>query len=86
MGQFINDYEKSFPKEEEKKMVNLDEQDIPTMTFQDMKDYFNGLKESITAEMRKEILEYMRKENGVDDTDTQNNNNNNGVDDNNKEE
>ena len=85
MGQFINDYEKSFPQEEEKKMVNLDEQNIPTMTFQDMKDYFNGLKESITAEMRKEMLEYMHKENGVDDTNTQNQVNN-GVDDNNKEE
>ena len=85
MGQFINDYEKSFPQEEDKKMVNLDEQNIPTMTFQDMKDYFNGLKESITAEMRKEMLEYMHKENGVDDTNTQNQVNN-GVDDNNKEE
>ena len=64
---FIKDFESITPQE---KMVNLDEQkNIPNMTFQDMKDYFDGLKESITSEMRKEMLEYMKKKDDVQPTD-----------------
>lgn len=57
---FVKDLEMITPKDEPK-MVNLEkEQSVPNMTFQDMKDYFDGLKESITSEMRKEMLEYIR--------------------------
>lgn len=75
MTSFLRDFEKVNPKPEEKKMVDLDnEKNIPNMTFQDMKDYFDGLKESITSEMRKEMLEYINKEDTKDTTDMENNN------------
>lgn len=75
---FIKDFESITPQE---KMVNLDEQkSIPNMTFQDMKDYFDGLKESITSEMRKEMLEYINKKDSVQSVDTTT------VDDNNNKE
>lgn len=64
MGKFITDFEKAFPKQEEKKMVDLnDEQNVPNMTFQDMKDYFEGLKEAMTSELRKEMLQYLKPDN-----------------------
>lgn len=73
MTSFLRDFEKINPKPEEKKVVDLDnEKNIPNMTFQDMKDYFDGLKESITSEMRKEMLEYINKD--TKDTDIENNN------------
>lgn len=60
MINFIRDFEKVNPKTEEP--INIDDdKNIPNMTLQDMKDYFNGLKESITSEMRKEMLEYINK-------------------------
>lgn len=77
MTSFLRDFEKVNPKPEEKKMVDLDnEKNIPNMTFQDMKDYFDGLKESITSEMRKEMLEYINKDtqDTKDTTDMENNN------------
>lgn len=76
MTSFLRDFEKVNPKPEEKQ-INLDEEkNIPNMTFQDMKDYFAGLKESITAEMRKEMLEYINKDTKdiPEDTDIENNN------------
>lgn len=76
MTSFLRDFEKVNPKQEEPKMKNLDEEkNIPNMTFQDMKDYFDGLKESITSEMRKEMLEYINKEDTQDKTDIENDNN-----------
>lgn len=77
MTSFLRDFEKVNPKPEEKKMVDLDnEKNIPNMTFQDMKDYFDGLKESITSEMRKEMLEYINKDtqDTQDTTDIENDN------------
>lgn len=69
MTSFLRDYEKVNPKQEEPKMKNLDEEkNIPNMTFQDMKDYFDGLKESLTSEMRKEMLEYINKKEVKDET------------------
>ena len=69
MISFLRDYEKVNPKQEEPKMKNLDEEkNIPNMTFQDMKDYFDGLKESLTSEMRKEMLEYINKKDVKDET------------------
>lgn len=69
MISFLRDYEKVNPKPEEPKMKNLDEEkNIPNMTFQDMKDYFDGLKESLTSEMRKEMLEYINKQEVKDET------------------
>lgn len=77
MTSFLRDFEKINPQPEEHKMKNLDEEkNIPNMTFQDMKDYFDGLKESITSEMRKEMLEYINKDtkDKQDNTDIENNN------------
>ena len=69
MISFLRDFEKVNPKQEEPKMKNLDEEkNIPNMTFQDMKDYFDGLKESLTSEMRKEMLEYINKKEVKDET------------------
>lgn len=69
MTSFLRDFEKVNPKQEEPKMKNLDEEkNIPNMTFQDMKDYFDGLKESLTSEMRKEMLEYINKKDVKDET------------------
>ena len=69
MTSFLRDFEKVNPKQEEPKMKNLDEEkNIPNMTFQDMKDYFDGLKESLTSEMRKEMLEYINKKEVKDET------------------
>lgn len=70
MTSFLRDFEKVNPQPEEPKMKNLDdeEKNIPNMTFQDMKDYFDGLKESLTSEMRKEMLEYINKKEVKDET------------------
>lgn len=62
MSDFLRDYEKVTPKEEQK-MVNVDNENVTNISFQDMKDYFNSLKESMTAEFRKEMLEYINKQN-----------------------
>lgn len=64
MINFIRDFEKVNPKTEDKQINIDDDKNIPSMTFQDMKDYFDGLKESITSEMRKEMLEYINNNNG----------------------
>lgn len=70
---FLRDFEKVNPKQEEKQ-INLDEEkNIPNITFQDMKDYFDGLKESISAEMRKEMLDYINNSKVTDNVNNGNN-------------
>lgn len=65
MSEFIDALKKTEPKmfeeQKEDKMVNLDEQPQPTgVTLQDMKDYFDALKQSLTADMKKEIIETIK--------------------------
>ncbi len=63
---FLKDYEGTIGKEEQVAQNTDDQKQITNMTFQDMKDYFDGLKESMNAQFRKEMLEYINKkeENG----------------------
>lgn len=61
MSEFINALQKTDPEIfKEKKMVNVDEEAPTGITLQDMKDYFEALKQSMTAEMKKEISETLK--------------------------
>lgn len=80
MSEFINALQKTDPEIfKEKKMVNVDEEAPTGITLQDMKDYFEALKQSMTAEMKKEISETLKaqQEQGsnvnTDDTNTNSN-------------
>lgn len=82
MSEFIDALKKTEPKmfeePKEDKMVNVDEQPQPTgVTLQDMKDYFDALKQSLTADMKKEILDTLKAQNdsNTDNGDTNTNNN-----------
>lgn len=88
MSEFINALYKTEPKlfEEEKgdsKMINVDDQPTPTgVTLQDMKDYFDALKQSITDDMKKEILETIKAQQNESNA----NNGDTNITNNNKEE
>lgn len=70
MSEFIDALQKTNPEIfEEPKMVNVDEQPTTGITLQDMKDYFNSLKESMTAEMKKEISETLKAQQNDSNTD-----------------
>lgn len=79
---FITDYEKVESKQQEtqekQKMVNLDDpnvaKNVQSITLQDMKDYFNSMKEAITEDFRKEIEAHFNKDKETDEQNTQNNN------------
>lgn len=59
---FLKDYEGTIGKEDAQVVQNKDDvKQVTNMTFQDMKDYFDGLKESMNAQFRKEMLEYINK-------------------------
>ena len=80
MSEFINALQKTDPEIfKEKKIVNVDEEAPTGITLQDMKDYFEALKQSMTAEMKKEISETLKaqQEQGsnvnTDDTNTNSN-------------
>lgn len=82
MSEFIDALQKTDPEMfKEKKMVNVDEEAPTGITLQDMKDYFEALKQSMTAEMKKEISETLKaqQEQGsnvnTDDTNTNTNSN-----------
>lgn len=65
MSEFIDALKKTEPKmfeePKEDKMINVDDQPQPTgVTLQDMKDYFDALKQSLTADMKKEIIETIK--------------------------
>lgn len=62
---FLQDYEGSIGKEEQVVEITDDVKQVTNMTFQDMKDYFDGLKESMNAQFRKEMLEYINKKDEV---------------------
>lgn len=70
MSNFLRDYEKVTPNEQPEKMVDVDKENVTSISFQDMKDYFNSLKESMSAEFRKEMLEYINKQNQTVDEKT----------------
>lgn len=83
MSDFIEALKKTDPEMfEEKKMINVDEQAPTGITLQDMKDYFEALKQSMTAEMKKEISETLKaqaqqeKDSNTDNGDTNTNNSN----------
>lgn len=69
MSNFLRDYEKVTPNEQPK-TVDVDKENVTSISFQDMKDYFNSLKESMSAEFRKEMLEYINKQNQTVDEKT----------------
>ena len=78
MSEFIDALQKTNPEIfEEPKMVNVDEQPTTGITLQDMKDYFNSLKESMTAEMKKEISETLKAQQNDSNTDNGDTNINN---------
>lgn len=62
---FLKDYEGTIGKEEQVAQNTDDVKQVTNMTFQDMKDYFDGLKESMNAQFRKEMLEYINKKDEV---------------------
>lgn len=76
---FITDYEKVESKQQEthekQKMVNLDDpnvaKNVQSITLQDMKDYFNSMKEAITEDFRKEIEAHFNKDKETDEQNTQ---------------
>lgn len=83
MSDFIEALKKTDPEMfEEKKMINVDEQAPTGITLQDMKDYFEALKQSMTAEMKKEISETLKaqaqqeQDSNTDNGDTNTNNSN----------
>lgn len=67
MSEFIDALQKTNPEIfEEPKIVNVDEQPTTGITLQDMKDYFEALKQSMTEEMKKEISETLKAQQNND--------------------
>ncbi len=77
MSEFIDALQKTNPEIfEEPKIVNVDEQPTTGITLQDMKDYFEALKQSLTEDMKKEIQATLQKQDSnvnIDDTNTNSN-------------
>lgn len=77
MSEFIEALQKTNPEIfEEPKMINVDEQPTTGITLQDMKDYFEALKQSLTEDMKKEIQATLKTQDSnvnIDDTNTNSN-------------
>lgn len=77
MSEFIDALMKTDPEifKDTEKMIDVDKQDPTGVTLQDMKDYFEALKQSLTEEMKKEIQATLQKQdesNDIQDVDTNN--------------
>ena len=62
MSDFLKDFEKANPEPTPPKENTPPENNSVSMTFQDMKDYFDGMKESLINEMKSEMLKYKTPE------------------------
>lgn len=60
MSDFLKDFEKANP--EPPKETTPPENNSVSMTFQDMKDYFEGMKQSLINEMKSEMSKYKTPE------------------------
>lgn len=79
MSEFIDALTKvspeMFEEPKDEKMVNVDEQPPTGVTLQDMKDYFEALKQSLTEEMKNEIKATLQKQDSNDNNVVDTNNN-----------
>lgn len=63
-SRFIDDLKKTEPQIfEEPKKGGSEQQPTTGMSFQDMKDFFEAMQEKMKADMRKEMSEYINKNN-----------------------
>lgn len=62
MSKFIEALEKTAPKEDPAPQQKPDH--IQGLTTQDMKDYFEAMKESLLSDLRKEMQEIQGKQSG----------------------
>ena len=79
MSEFIDALKKTNPeifeeKTEDSKNINVDEQTQTGITLQDMKDYFEALKQSLTEDMKKEIKATLQTQDSNVNIDDTNNN------------
>lgn len=63
MTNFLDDFEKVFPEEEQKK----EEASQQSISLQDMKLYFDALKEQMSTQMKQEMDEYIKNIKGGND-------------------
>ena len=69
MSKFIEALEKTTPKKDPAPTQSPDQ--IQGLTTQDMKDYFEAMKESLLSDLRKEMQEIQGKQSGSEKPETE---------------